>query len=175
MTHVREVACRASTKISWIGLTKFHVLWGRATVTIHPVQTDIHASAHVRTDTYARAHTHRHTHSTTHTHTNRHTLSCSLALSHGTLPCTVRQIKQRSETEMKVTLNSIIFTQFKPKSLRLIRAAARLYPFNVDYTTEKNLETVLTNRRQTMTNLQNIGALSTNKFYLRQVNLQLDS
>ena len=81
---------------------EFHVRWGRASVTFHLVQTDIRVSAHVRTHIRAHAHTHTHTHS----------LSCSFALSHCTLSCTVMQIKQRSETQMKVTLNSIIFTYF---------------------------------------------------------------
>ena len=40
---------------------ELYVLWGRATVTFHPVQTDIHASAHVRTHTYMRTHTLTHT------------------------------------------------------------------------------------------------------------------
>ena len=63
---------------------EFHVLWGGASVTFHPVQTDIHASTHVRT--HIRVHTHTNTHFPAH------------SLSHGTLSCTVMQIKQRSET-----------------------------------------------------------------------------
>ena len=82
------------------------------------------------------------------------------------------QRKQRSETQMKITLNSIIlYTETK---IFAVNKSSQL-PFNVDYTTDKNCETVLTNRWQKMTELENIGVLSTNKFGLDQVKLQMDN
>ena len=83
------------------------------------------------------------------------------------------QRKQRSETQMKITLNLIIlYTETK---IFVVNKSLSQLPFNIDYTTEKNFETVLTNRWQKMTKLENIGVLSTNKFGLHQVNLQMDS
>ena len=81
------------------------------------------------------------------------------------------QRKQRSETQMKITLYSIIlYTETK---IFVVNKSCLNCP--LDYTTEKNFETVLTNRWQKMTKLENIGVLSTNKFGLHQVNLQMDS
>ena len=58
------------------------------------------------------------------------------------------QRKQRSETQMK-TLNSIIlYTETK---IFVVNKSLSQLPFNIDYTTEKNFETVLTNRWQKMT------------------------
>ena len=83
------------------------------------------------------------------------------------------QRKQRSETQMKITLNLIIlYTETK---IFVVNKSLSQLPFNIDYTTEKNFETVLTNRWQKMTKLENIGVLSTTEFGLHQVNLQMDS
>ena len=79
-------------------------------LTFHPVQADIHASAHVHANTHMRAHTHVRTRARAHTHTHTHFPACSLSLIAHYHACIVMQIKQRSETQMKVTLNSIIFT-----------------------------------------------------------------
>ena len=94
------------------------------------MQVHIHANTHMR----ARAHT----------HTLKHTHFLALSLSHETSLCAIMQRKQRSETQMKITLNSIIlYTETK---IFVVNKSLSQLPFNIDYTTEKNFETVLTNR-----------------------------
>ena len=126
ITHLREDACRVSTKIIWILMTWVSCALGQGNCNISSC-ADWHSCKCTCANTHIRARTH----TRTHTRTHAHTLSCSLALSHGTLSCTIMQIKQRSETQIKITLNSIIFTQFEPKSLRSIKAVAPVFPFNL--------------------------------------------
>ena len=150
MAHVCEVACWASMKISWIRMPWDLWALGQGNCNISPC-TDWHSCKCTRANTHTCMHTHALSCSlalslTAHYHT--HTLSCLLACSlswHTIIHCHAN--KATFWNKWKYWIQSYLHT-YKQKSLQSIRAVAWLCPFNVVYTMQKNLETILTNRWQ---------------------------